>query len=375
MALAESHRLIRAIMDTGLNPPGTLYLMITSGCNLHCRHCWPQAVPLKKATWLAPQDVAAVVDNFTRLGITSLCITGGEPLSHPDLDAMVRCAALRPELKRIELQTNGTLLAETDMGRLWELSKGKLYVSVSLEGACARTHDALRGQGRFNQTLRGLAHLSRMGLGANTVVAFTETRDTISDLPDLLALVDDLGLGGVISGSLVTKGRAAEFSHDMLPNPDQYVALLNRYHTDAHFRDRYDRLGRFAAIEWYKGRSYPSDRSCRCMQSPYLTASGELFPCTMLPIPRWGIKDALRYSLDALVNEMVGRWGDIPAIYEKRTRHIKECQSCMGKAHCAGGCLGRLDDAMENFEGVEDRCALRKAVYAYDDPTCEQCPG
>lgn len=362
--LSDPAEYLEAITRIGLKPPVELSVMITEGCNLHCSHCWPQAVSLQEAISIHYQVFRTLVDNFIRLGVRTISVTGGEPLTHPECDEMLAYVAQRHELDGICLQTNGTELTADRLACIHGLPRKKIQIQVSMEGARPETHDALRGRGSFERVIEGLRRLQEIGLGPCVTVAFTETESTIEDLPDLLALVKQLGVGQLVSGSLVKKGRAQGHPDVLLPRPDQYRALLDRYHRDGRFRDLYDRLGNVAAIEWFKGKAYSLDDACQCMRMPYVSATGFLYPCKMLPLERWRIDKVFDRPFDEVISEMLERWRDIPDIYRKR-RDMPQCQSCRGREHCGGGCLGRVTDIENGCEGPEDRCALRQAVYSW----------
>jgi radical SAM protein with 4Fe4S-binding SPASM domain len=356
---------IEAITRIGLKTPEELYVMITTGCNLQCRHCWPQAVPLSSAISITPQVFETLIDNFIRLGVHTIYLTGGEPLTHPNWEEMTAYAAGRNEVDHVCLQTNGTLLSDEQIACIKELPREKIRLQVSLEGSRPETHDAIRGNGTFDQTIAGLFRLKETGLGHNVTVTFTETQSTIDDIPELLSITESLGVERLVSGCLVTRGNAQNHSDLALPRPEQYTALLHLYHNDAKFRDLYDRMGNFAAIEWFKGKVYPLDDACRCMRTPYITPLGGLYPCNMLLVDRWRIDGVFERPFDEVIDELSGRWPVIPGIYENRRNLPGKCRSCSGSAHCRGGCLGRVTDVENDCEGVEDRCELRRGVYSW----------
>ena len=357
----------QTVLRTGLALPQELYVMITTGCNLTCRHCWPQAVSLSGASFITYDDFEALADNFIGLGVRRICITGGEPLVHPEWHPMMAHAARYDAVERICLQTNGTIINAEHISRLQSLPRHKIEIEVSLAGARPETHDALRGNGSFEKTVAGLRLLTENGMGPNITTTFTETRAAIDEFPELLVLVETLGLTRLIAGSLVTKGRAGHYPDLKLPRPDQYAALLDRYHRDAVFREHYHRIGNIAAIEWFNGRHYPADDTCRCMRSPYVTTVGDLYPCTMLPHARWRIGDVFRRSFTDIIEEISVRWSDIAGVYNQRREGVAACRSCPGAAHCGGGCLGRVEDNEGDFNGVEDRCELRQTVYTWKE--------
>lgn len=365
MSTFDPAEYLKTISDSGLNPPVELYVMVTTGCNLACRHCWPQAVPPANAILMDLQGFQTLIDNFISMGIQAISITGGEPLTHPHWADMLAYAVAKSEIDHICLQTNGTKLGPQNFTRLTSLPLEKVTIKVSLEGDQPALHDALRGKGAFARAMDGLKRLVKAGLGQKILISFTETRSSIEALPDLLALVDQSGMGHLVSGCLVDKGRAAQNPDLMLPEPDQYRALLNLYQNDAAFRERYDRLGNFSAIEWFKGKKYPLDHTCRCMATPIVTASGELYPCHMLPLERWRIEGVFSRPFGDVIAEAINRWDEIPAIYNRRGNEPAKCAACPGSAHCGGGCIGRVTDIEDGIKGVEDRCALRQAVYSW----------
>jgi hypothetical protein len=61
-------------------------------------------------------------------------------------------------------------------------------------------------------------------------------------------------------------------------------------------------------------------------------------------------------------------WAHIKRISQRRSTELAACQECPGKAHCAGGCMGRAYAAHGDPMTVEDRCQLRKAVYGWKRP-------
>lgn len=107
-ATAEQIRTLMA--DAGLKPPGAPILMITDHCNLHCRHCWPDSGRPIKAPPVPLEQLQGMVRNFVLLGAEEICLTGGEPLTHPHwLDILIFSGTVSA-LKNVRIQTNGTLL-------------------------------------------------------------------------------------------------------------------------------------------------------------------------------------------------------------------------------------------------------------------------
>ena len=165
-------------------PPGTLdlpkgvprlrafYIYLSDNCNLRCRHCW--IVP--RFTNGKPDpgrvvDVEALreaVREAKTLGLSSAKLTGGEPMLHPRFMEVVDL--LTAEGLGLYMETNGTLLTAEAARHLKDKTR-VTFISVSLDGADARTHDAFRGvEGAFDAALKGLSYLMDAGFKNTQVI-------------------------------------------------------------------------------------------------------------------------------------------------------------------------------------------------------------
>ncbi len=351
------------IRAAGLNPPKRPLISITNGCNLTCRHCWPESGPESIRTPTAPDRLKRLIDDFMRLGADGVTLAGGEPLTHPDLYDILRHCRKRPGIEHICLQTNGTLLNRDHVKQLIALNFPGLEIKVSLDGATAGTNDLVRGEGNFRRALAGLRLLAENGLGPQTCVAFTEMRHNFDEIPELFALLEGAGIGRIISGTLVAAGRAAAAGLRM-PAPEQCVNLLRRYRTDETFRRRYDRMGNISAIEWHNGRFQDGGPCCTCMENPYVTADGRLFPCPLLQAEPYAAQDVFRRPLEDVLQNVLPKWAELPKISKGRADAAENCRTCPEKSICNAGCMGRAHAIRGRFDAPEDRCRLRKAIYA-----------
>ncbi|MBW1786793.1 MAG: radical SAM protein, partial [Deltaproteobacteria bacterium] len=68
-----------------------LYMYLTEGCNLACRHCWlsPKRVQEGKPFPFLPMaKFETVILEAKPLGLAGVKLTGGEPLLHPRVEEM-----------------------------------------------------------------------------------------------------------------------------------------------------------------------------------------------------------------------------------------------------------------------------------------------
>lgn len=350
----------------GLVPPEELTLTITPRCNLSCHHCWPECGPAPAGKPVPLENLLRLIGEWLNAGLANICISGGEPLTHPHWFEIIQFCCRQERFKSVRLQTNGTLFTREIVQSLLHPELNKLTFQISLDGSIPQTHDRLRGTGNFARTCQGLGLLQEMGLTQRSIIAFTETSENIEQLPELLRLIEQLDIGQLLSGTLIMAGRAARNYKFTLPTPGQYINILSQYEKDAEFRRLYRKRAKISAIEWYLHRQETTEKShCSCMATPYISAEGYLYPCTLLQVEDFAISGVWNRTLTSVVGEIQDRWTELPEIHKARPQRIQKCRDCIGRHHCGSGCLGRSNTESRDFFQVEDRCKLRQAVYTW----------
>ena len=169
-----------------------LRVSVTDRCNLRCSYCMPAEGLdwLPKPEMLDDDEIVRLVRIMVGLGITSVRLTGGEPLLRRSLVDVVRgIAALEPR-PRIAMTTNGVgldrlaaPLAEAGLDR----------VNVSLDTVDPDHFARLTRRDRFQDVVAGLKAAADAGLTPVKVnaVAMRGVNDT--DVPDLLQWCLDRG--------------------------------------------------------------------------------------------------------------------------------------------------------------------------------------
>jgi len=172
-------------------PLNTLYFYLTEGCNLRCRHCWvepPHQSAKRQYAALDPGLFRHIIVQARLLGLSSVKLTGGEPLMHPQIGELL--GILRNEKLRFTVETNG-VLCTPELAR--ELVRSGLgHVSVSLDGADADTHEWVRGvKGCFEAAVDGIKNL--VAAGARPQVIMTLMCRNVEQIEPLVRLAESLG--------------------------------------------------------------------------------------------------------------------------------------------------------------------------------------
>src|SRR5680860_250868 len=96
--------------QVGVHPINTLYFYLTEGCNLACRHCWmgPRFDGTGNNYPTLPVELfETAIREAKPLGLSSVKLTGGEPLLHPHFTRLLEI--VRREDLRLTIETNGML--------------------------------------------------------------------------------------------------------------------------------------------------------------------------------------------------------------------------------------------------------------------------
>lgn len=165
-----------------------LRVSLTDRCNLRCQYCMPAA----GLDWLPGEQVLTQPELIrllrlavTRLGITHIRFTGGEPLLYRGLDAVVAATGALVPRPDIALTTNGVGLAR----RATALAAAGLdRVNVSLDTVDRYRFAAITRRDRLRDVLEGLDAAAAAGLHPVKVNAVLDPEHGARDAVDLLRL-------------------------------------------------------------------------------------------------------------------------------------------------------------------------------------------
>ncbi len=163
---------------------GNIYICITGGYNLVCDHCYAPASPYQINSFMAVEDMAYLVQEAARAGFGKAVIIGGEPMIHPQRealwDALVRNRREAKPMK-IVLYTNLTYPLSPDL--LERLAHSADQIVVSLDGD-EITHDAQRGASTYARTVTNLRALTSLTNQQNLKTQFGLTAVLIPEQGD-----------------------------------------------------------------------------------------------------------------------------------------------------------------------------------------------
>jgi cyclic pyranopterin phosphate synthase len=139
-----------------------LRISVTDQCNLRCIYCMPEDVSSFQAreNLLSADEIERVAQVALTLGITSVRITGGEPLLRPGIVDIVRRLA-GVGFSEVAMTTNGTRLARLAVQLV---DAGLTRVNVSCDSLREDRFADIRRRGHLERVLSAMDAAEQAGL-------------------------------------------------------------------------------------------------------------------------------------------------------------------------------------------------------------------
>ncbi len=355
--------------------PRVLFWEATSACNLRCRHC--RRVTGGAASIggeLTTDEAKSWIEGVAAWCRPLLVLSGGEPLMRADI---VELAAYANERGLpVALATNGVLMTREIAGDLRRA--GVRRVSVSLDGAGARTHDGMRGvSGAFDAALNALRIL--VAAGVSTQINMTVCKGNRDEIEEIFLLSEKEGIQAIHFFVFVPVGCGLTCEKEQALSAVECEELLNR------FRMRSDSPGlevRLTCAPYYpriiaergvrpeggevgkaEGAARGSAvRAAGCLGGKsvcFISHTGDVFPCGYLPLAAGSIR---KRSLREI-------WEGSTLFLELRDadRLGAPCGTCAYKVIC-GGCRARAYAATGDHLAGDRLCINPKPAVRQASP-------
>ncbi|GAP07350.1 MAG TPA: GTP 3',8-cyclase MoaA [Anaerolinea thermolimosa] len=283
------------LMDSWGRQITYLRISVTDRCNLRCVYCMPpEGIQLQNhETILRYEEIASVVRVAAEHGVTEVRLTGGEPLTRPNLPALVGMLSVIQGIRDISLTTNGLLL---ERYALPLAEAGLKRINVSLDTLRPERFARITRGGSFETVWRGILAAEKAGLAPIkiNVVAMRGVND--DELLDLARLALDHPWQVRFIEVMPVRNEASWGEN--LPNSEEAflpIAEIKERLASLDLQPATGKTGSGPAREYFlaggPGRigfiSPISDHFCGECNRLRLTADGHLRPCLLsdLEIP------------------------------------------------------------------------------------------
>ncbi len=294
-----------------------------------------------------------MIDNLSENGKPVLILSGGEPLFRKDIFEIAAYA--KSKGLPVALSTNGTLVTK-DMARKIKES-GVYYASISLDGACAETHDTFRGAGNFEKSLRGLANLREQGIKVQ--INFTVTKKNVNETARIYDLARESGACALYLFLLVPVGCGVEIVDSQMLSSEEveeWLKWVNVKERENPFEIRAICAPHFYRVKSQETNTPPSDKRLGCLAGInicFVSHKGEVYPCGYLPASAGNVRSTPLSDI----------WNESKLFKSFRQYSLLEgkCGFCEYKTVC-GGCRARAYYEHQDVLAEEPYCDYKPAA-------------
>lgn len=283
----------RSFANRVMGRPICVSFEVTHSCSADCLHC--DKGRLKRETGLMLPDDFRRWSLDLRPAVTQL--SGGEPLTRPDLEDIARAVRRPSGLPLIVCVTNGWALTEQRFASLREAGVDMFSVSLDFPDARHDSFRQLRGLfDRLEETIPRLAAIDRAnGISDGIVVNTALTSANFREIPALVETAESWGVR--ISFSAYSHLRTGERGFS-ITEPDDLRELERHF---AFLRERRRRVGSVLNSDYVLDTTLDFFRKggrgdCQAgVRFLVVRPDGELNPCSMHPGYRYRSRiDAVR---------------------------------------------------------------------------------
>lgn len=337
----------------------SLYLHITTRCNLSCPQCYIHQERMKP-TDLSTDAIMRMMDEMVAWGGSQVTLSGGEPLLHPDMKLLVGYAQKKGIT--VQILTNGTLIDSE-----WAAFFADHQVSniqISLDGSCKEVHDAVRGSGTYANVMKAVNHLQNAGIGNGINFCTTVMKQNLHDLESIIETAQRIGVPYVRFLPLRHKGRAAR-QWDEIYGADikdyeqfyQQVWALTK-NPSCHISISCGLSGFMLFIP----KDITEDRLwCPVGKKIVVDADGNAYPCVLMMEPEFCMGNIYTARMDQIIQSKPMK--DVCDALANRRNRIAECATCPWRNFCQAGCMGQTLDHKGTIWDRDFFCKYRKQMY------------
>lgn len=340
------------LLSLDVPPLRKLTIYLTNQCNLACGYCMfssGQALPNELST----DEICDLVSQGVEMGIEEIVLTGGEPLERKDLDTIVNF--IKDKTLKLSIDTNGMALTEERIAHWARLGVNEL--ELNLDGLDRETNDKLRGYGTYDQTMQVIEWCKKYGLVYS--IATVICKPNFFQHKQLGEFVISLGASRYNGSEIRMLGRAVQ-------SKEEFELTLEENIETILYTDLWKKLNCPYRQDKPQVDMNPiSSEAFDCnigMAALVISPTGNVIPCGTFPMDQ-----ALCGNIR--VDRLHDIWFNHPflrTIRKLSAQWIEECENCVLKHICGGGCRALSLKEFGSVDARPDResCELKKGIFA-----------
>lgn len=325
----------------------TVYLTVTTGCNLACSYCYIGDDRRKPENLMSLADASFIMDKIKAFNPDpSIAITGGEPFTHPQIFGILD--ALEDRSVVFTIGSNAVLIDDQAAKRLKNF-RFLHHVQVSIDGMTPEVHAITRGDS-WHATMKGIRNLIARRVPFSLAPTLHERN---------LHEVADIARFAYENGGFYAPNHLRKFPHaphagkiSLSPGSLRNSIIETSQKVKAGKEADHTSVNPLAVTQELRQHSRCRYVCGNAWYSVDIDWNGDVYPCHLLR--------EKELILGNILNE------EFPVIMERgkrsRTRvkayDIPGCRECAFVATCAGGCRASAYYNQETFAGRDEFCEI-----------------
>jgi radical SAM protein with 4Fe4S-binding SPASM domain len=309
-----------------LPPPRYVLWDCTRKCNLNCIHCGASKERYEKE--LKENDIKKLIDELANFGVKTFAVTGGEPLTRPDLLNILKYASNKG--LQTGIATNGFLINKEMASKIKDANITS--VQVSLDGTKEIHNQIRRNPKSYDNAVSAIKLLNEMSIPYVTV-ATTINPLNLKNIEALMNILIDLKIKSWRICVVMPIGRANEkkdlfLSKEQLKQLFEFI-LKNKNKLHIEVGENLTFLG------GYEEKIRDSPLICPVgIKACCIGVDGNVRGCPEMP-------DTEKFREGSILEKpFIEIWNTGFKKYRDREilKSDKRCANCKSKNNCFGGC-------------------------------------
>lgn len=262
------------ILKNALVSPMVAYLLVTSKCNLRCKHCFVSEALVNNPSMseMSLNQIKSTVDELKKNNVLKIILTGGEVFLRPDIVEIIDYIFNQGLL--MQINTNATLINAEILGKLVKYKSLINHFTVSLEGLMIK-HDEIRGQNNYNRVIDAIQLIKEHSF--DLLVNITIKKSVIQDIDKIMKELLELGVSRFNFSRMRPTGINREYMdeffdyslndyNDFMKKNYSYQKkyALKEYVDNMDSSELFDVLGVYCSAAAYTAAIYPDGRVSPC---------------------------------------------------------------------------------------------------------------
>ena len=314
---------------------------LTPRCNFHCKMCYVHLSEERMHRFGSEMNASEwirLAEQARDAGMLSLCITGGEPLLHPEFETIYRAVVQMGF--QITLQTNASTLSEKALNLLDEYPPNAVKTTIygSNDEVYREVCGVEHGFARVDAGIRAIKALDIPVLAVTTVI-----RQNMQDLDNIYRYVRELQIPWTYTTAVHPSIRGAETKASEAAIDEE---------TAADFRAD---VRRMISLPPRMPDDKPCDHCKGYRTSFWITWNGKLRFCSFMNEP----------DIDVYQKDFPEAWQEL-VTYEDQLRWPEECRSCEVREVCRM-CAGALASRSGSISRVDKEFCEKFQRYVKEE--------